>query len=702
MFWVCLAGGAVACPLVLGVLAFAGRKTNGMALALGLACFAAESFLQAAAARAVSEAAALRWQNLSLLALAVSFGPWMVFGLTFARGNQREFLWKWFPAVLSIGVPSVVVGVWAAQDGAIGIVTLGKPFDWAYRTTWPATAVHVACLLASVLVLMHIEGTFRASVGTARWRIKYAVIGLAILFGARIYGSSQVLLYSGIGVSLAVVTSGALALGSVAIGHSLVRTRLEGVDIYPSTRALHQTVTTVLVGLYLLVVGVLAQVANALGEDVAFPVKALLILVAMAVLGMLAMSDRVRQRMRLMVSRHFSRPVHDYRQVWSTVTERTAALADREAYCRVLVKLVSETFDALSVSLWIPDEHGHRLALAASTSLVGTDSVRSIEMPTDVLRAMGSRFIQQPQPGDLELTAEAWAEALREHNPTRFPNGGTRSVVPLVSGGEMAGVMVVGDRVKGLPLATDDFDLLKCLGEHTGAALRNLKMSGRLLEMREFAAFQTMSTFLVHDLKNTASTLSLMLRNMGTHFDNPEFREDAIRGLGRSVEHINDLIARLTSLRRQLELQRRMGDVGEVVAAALQAVEGQPGLRIERELQAVPRFLFDPAQLESVVANLVINAREALGAEGWIRVGTQAQDGWAVVTVADNGCGMAPEFVERSLFRPFQTTKKKGLGIGMFQSKMIVEAHGGRMEVETEQGQGTTFRVWLPMMSEAE
>jgi signal transduction histidine kinase len=97
------------------------------------------------------------------------------------------------------------------------------------------------------------------------------------------------------------------------------------------------------------------------------------------------------------------------------------------------------------------------------------------------------------------------------------------------------------------------------------------------------------------------------------------------------------------------------------------------------------------------VTNLVINASDASAPAGEIRIETSQSKGWAVLSVADDGCGMAPEFVSRTLFRPFQTTKKKGLGIGMFQSKMIVEAHGGRIEVDSEVDKGTTFRVLLPI-----
>jgi signal transduction histidine kinase len=82
---------------------------------------------------------------------------------------------------------------------------------------------------------------------------------------------------------------------------------------------------------------------------------------------------------------------------------------------------------------------------------------------------------------------------------------------------------------------------------------------------------------------------------------------------------------------------------------------------------------------------------------GEIQVATEQRDGWIVLIVQDNGSGMSKEFMERSLFHPFRTTKKQGMGIGLFQSKKIVEAHQGRIEVESEEGRGSTFRVYLPM-----
>jgi len=98
----------------------------------------------------------------------------------------------------------------------------------------------------------------------------------------------------------------------------------------------------------------------------------------------------------------------------------------------------------------------------------------------------------------------------------------------------------------------------------------------------------------------------------------------------------------------------------------------------------------------AVVKELIENSLDA----GSTQISVESRGGGvALVQVADNGCGMSPEFLARSLFKPFQTTKQKGLGIGMYHTKTIVEAHQGRIEVESEPGKGTTFRVLLPQQS---
>jgi signal transduction histidine kinase len=177
----------------------------------------------------------------------------------------------------------------------------------------------------------------------------------------------------------------------------------------------------------------------------------------------------------------------------------------------------------------------------------------------------------------------------------------------------------------------------------------------------------------------------------------PEFRADALRGIGKTVSRINQLIERLGILRQKLTVEAVKLDLNSLVEQTLQDIAATPEVELEKELNPVPEVVADREQLHSVFTNLLLNARDAVMPKGRVIVRTGTLNGWAVVTVADNGCGMSPAFLRESLFRPFKTTKKNGLGIGMFQSKMIVEAHGGNIQVESETGAGTTFRVLLPL-----
>src|SRR5207237_1391488 len=170
--------------------------------------------------------------------------------------------------------------------------------------------------------------------------------------------------------------------------------------------------------------------------------------------------------------------------------------------------------------------------------------------------------------------------------------------------------------------------------------------------------------------------------------------------ISKTVTHINELISRLTILRHELVVRPVECDLNQLVIEALKAQDQTPDIEFVKELRPLPKLALDPTQIEKVVTNLLLNAREAaLGKPSQIRLETSQRNGCVVLAVTDNGCGMAPEFVRNSLFRPFQTTKQKGIGIGMFHCKMIVEAHRGKIEVESEPGKGTTFRVLLPLGS---
>jgi len=704
-----LAFASAVCGGVIALLA-AVRERRSVALwsfVAGMALLSCESVFCGLAAEAVLPEEAGRLEDWALLAMSLLPGIWLLFSLSYARGNYREFLGKWRVAWgAAFAIPAAIVVCCHARLVG-GPIPLSATGQWLFPLTRAGWALYIIFLLSVVVVLMQLEMTFWASVGTMRWRIKFMLLGLGLLFAARVYTATQALvlptdvlinarMISKTGPRSYVMTINAVALllGSLLMLRSLFRGASE-VAVYPSHKNLRKSVIGLVAGLYFLIVGVLAKVVEHLGSTGSFPLRAFLILVALVVVTVLLLSDRVQLHTRRFLSRYLQRPLYDYRTVWRRFTEDMASRLTQKELCQASVKLAADIFQALSVSIWLMDDQGENLELASSTSLSGpmAEELRPTrEESSQLIQAMRNRL----DPVDVEYSGESWAVTLRRCHPSEFEEGGGRVCVPMIAGGQLLGLMLLGDRVGGVLFSLQDYDLLKCVGDQIAASLLNSQLSQKLLQAKELEAFQTMSAFFIHDLKNTASTLNLMMKNLPVHFDNPAFREDALRGIAKSGQHINNLILRLSVLRHDLQIHPAVSDLNDLVSKILAAWNGSPAIELETHLGPIPKFAFDAEQIHKVVTNLILNAAEAVPPRGQIRLETSQAKGWVVLTVADNGCGMAPEFLRGSLFRPFQTTKKDGFGIGMFQSKMIDEAHGGRVEVESQLHKGTTFRVLLP------
>lgn len=688
--------------IIAGVVAVASlvlppRSLSRGAFAAGMAVLGFEAAFAALSVLTPFEQESLGWQQLRLSLVGLLPGCWILFSMTFSRGNRREFLSRWWPMVaLAFGVPVVLVifgqaflvnGVHYVVDDATLLFTLGRAGYW----------LHAMLLIACVITLVNFEQTFRAAVGSMRWKIKFVILGFGLLVLVRIYTSSQELIYHGWTARLDDLQAAALIIACALIVWGVARAGVAEADVYPSRKMVFGSVTFTLVGAYLLVVGVLAKVVSKWGQAGDFPLQALVILAGVTVLGLMLFSNRLRQRMQLFLSRHFRRPLYDHRLVWQKFTERRASVVEESEFCRVASAFVSETLQCLSVTIWRWAEQGEGIEFGGSTVIndaAAADLVAGVVVPPRLREAIG----EQKDLADLDVPGVDWAQTLTALCPAQFEKtGGHRFCVPLRAGGRLVGFMLLADRVAGRPYTTEERELLLTLAAEIGGGLLNLQLSRRVVQAREMEAFQTMSAFFVHDLKNTASTLSLTLQNLRKHFDNPEFREDALRAVSKCVSHINEVITGLGVLRQELKINAMSGDVNDLVRKTLEELGAGLEVPVSLDLQPVPPVMLDGSQMKKVIVNLLLNARDAVTGSGSIQLGTRLSDRWAVLSVADNGCGMNTEFIRKSLFRPFQTTKKKGLGIGMFHSKLIVEAHQGRIEVESRPNVGTTFRILLPV-----
>jgi putative PEP-CTERM system histidine kinase len=660
----------------------------------GMLTFALESLFGAIWRDALLPEKAAFWETLTLVTKSFLPGIWLCFSLTYSRGSSREFPARSRFLVLAAFLVPVGVSLVFREQLAPIFPHSESDGDWWISSHAAAKTLNVFLLMAAVLVLVNLERTFRSAVGTMQWRIKFMVLGLGIVFGARIYTLSQALLFSGDIMALMDVETGALLIGCTLIAVAFVRSGFGEIDVYPSHAVLRTSLTVLLVGAYLFIVGVLAQVVARTGGSETFQLQAFVVLLGFALLAVLLLSNRMRQNIRCFVSRHFKRPQYDFRQIWTRFTQCISSVLDQSGLCAAAAKLISETFNVLSVTIWLFDEQ-ERLAFAASTwrsereANNALPNLAGLEQNLTNIRGLSRPF-------DLEKAKGDYAESLRQISSSQFRTGGNRVCTPLWTGDRCVGIAILADRVGGVPYTVEELDLLKCMGDQIAVGLLNLRLTEQIMRGKELEAFQAMSAFFVHDLKNAASTLSLTLQNLPVHFDDPVFRQDALRAIGETANRINQLISRLGAL-RHLELKPVEVDLNLLVADALEVLKSAPEINVVKELQLQPKLTVDRDQFGSVITNLLLNARDAIQPGGQVRVETGQSNGWAIFSVADNGCGMSQAFLKSSLFRPFQTTKKKGLGIGMFQSKMIVEAHRGKIQVESEPGTGTTIRVMLPL-----
>ncbi len=655
----------------------------------GMMLLAAERVLDQRALEADSAEAVRHWLIRAMW--VKSFLPvcWLGFSLIYARGNAAEFLerWKWVlvgaalvPPVVMLGVAGPLLEQSVREGGGVTrFLSAGKA--WL-----------MLLLVLTLAIIINLEKTFRASVGMSRWRIKYMFLGLAMIFGVKIYTLSQLLLFSTYDPSLSRLATLGVILGCALITIGNFRSGLGEIDLYPSRAVLQGSLTIILAGGYFIIVGVLAQIVAMMGGIASFQAQALVVLLGLVGLTILLLSDRFRTGLQRFVSRHFHRAEHDFRKIWTEFTRRTSSVLDEGTLGMNAAEVISSNFHVLGVTVF------RAMADPPSLNCLSSTEKQRTQTQLDFEAGWMSEIRALNRPFDLEDVERPWANVLRKVCPTNFDHGGARLVIPLVASEQLVGLVLLADRVNGVSYSHEEMDLLACIGDQLAAAFLNCSLTEKVLQAKELEAFQTISTFFVHDLKNAANSLNLTLQNLPVHFDDPEFRLDAVKTVGRTVERINQMILKLSSLRHELQLRRVPCRLDLLCAEVLDRLDSEMrnGGIIERDLQEVPEIALDLEAMQSVVTNLVVNAREAMTGPGNIQVATRMENGRVAFSVADEGTGMNAEFIKNQLFRPFHSTKTKGLGIGMFQCKKIVEAHHGIIGVDSVPGQGTRFTILFP------
>ncbi|MBI5197010.1 MAG: PEP-CTERM system histidine kinase PrsK [Nitrospirae bacterium] len=617
----------------------------------------------------------LFWKRISLAGEIVLPPAWLLFSLTFARANYRETLSRWKPALAATSLLSLFFILWLPSPNMVSFPLDNGP-DAPIILGPIGRYRYIYLLLGMVLVLIHLENTLRAPAGVDRSQIKYPLIGVGGILAFQIYLASQALLYSRLDPIYIPAASAVTLLTGGLMSVFIVRHRLLGTDVFISRYVVYNSLTVLFVGGYLLVVGLAAQIIRWMGGSAAgFWIPAFSFAAILAVVIFL-LSTGIRRKAQLFINRHFYKHKYEFRDKWLETTERLGAGTSVEGIQKTLVSMVRETLGAKETVLYLFEPESHEFVRTASTLPSAPSSIREDHPLTRRVRETTVPFFLQ---GDEQQGHE-----------------GMVLCAPLVTGQDIIGFLLQGEDLSGHPYGTDDFQILQAISTQAAGQIKNIRLSRELLAAKETEAFHQVSSFFIHDLKNFVSTLSLLVQNAEEHMGDPLFQRDALRTLQTTVSKMNTLLTRLTFLSKGLEIHPKPVNLNDLVDQTLSILNGGISSRIDKEFEALSRISVDEEEVQKVILNLLLNAIEASPPEGRIRVRTRREDGAAIFSISDQGCGMSQEFISSSLFRPFRTTKSKGLGIGLFQCRKIVEAHGGRIEVESEEGKGSEFRVVLP------
>ena len=693
---VALLASVYACVMAFAVLLCKRKTFPHWSFALSMILLSVESIFGWLASTAVLPETTAHWLGWKILMASLIPGFLLPFCIGYAQGNSAQRILNHKIILLFFLIGPFINGTFFFNELIRSVYMAPEDGHWLPFLGFSGMIANTFLLVGAVISLMYLEQTFRASVGTMRWRIKYMVIGLGLLFFVRAYTASQYLLFGSLDVTLQFLDTLALGFAGCLTTRSLLRSGHFEVTLYPSQTIIQGSLTIMVAGIYLFLVGVFGKALAALDANAPHQMQIILASLAILILVLLVLSNQVRLHFKRFISRHFHRPEFDYRSLWRSVISQTVQKVEQKDLCESVVRLTSEIFHSLSVTLWLIDKQKHSLEFGASSFFTADETEKLLKSNQELAEAV-KQLGKKGRPVDLDASRELWVKSVRNLQPMQFQRSGNLIGAPLIAGDQLLGILLLGDRVGGARFSLQELDLLSSINEHVAACLLNVQLSKKMLDSKQLEAIQTMSTFVVHDLKNTASTLSLMLKNLPIHFDDPLFRKDTLRGMATTVDHLNNLIGRLTLVRKKIAPTLRLCNLNTLVEEVCLCLQGDEGIEIEKSLNADQSVFIDLLMIRTVITNLILNARDATGPKGSIAIKTYVKNAHTILEVQDNGCGMGFEFIQNSLFMPFKTTKKNGIGIGLFHCKMIIDAHDGRIEVESKPDHGTVFRVYFPM-----
>ena len=563
-----------------------------------------------------------------------------------------------------------------------------------FPTVLPTTVYFGVHVTLSIVALMLIEQLYRSTALDDRWSIKFFCVGVAGVFAYDLATFADAMLFQHLDPELWAARGFINTLTIPLIAVSAARNPQWSIDIAVSRRMVFQSTALVGAATYLLIVSAAGYYIRFFGGSWGGVLQTTVIFAGVIGLVLVLFSGTLRAKVKVFINKNFFSYRYDYREEWLRITRELTEDGQSEGFGERAVHAIASLVEARGGGLWIKQEQPHYERIAhwqaatleggvaldapMSTFLQGKEWVINL----DEFRSTPAIYGGLDLPGWLVGREEAWL------------------VVPLLLHEELFGFIVLLRARTHVNINWEVNDLLKTAGRQVASVLAQLHANRALLVARQFESFNRMSAFVVHDLKNLVAQLSLLLSNAAKHRDNPEFQKDMLDTVDNAVDKMKRLL-----------MQLRVGatppdqpipvDLQDVVLSALKAKS--PLVPCPTVMVDAPgiRTLAHRERLDRVVGHLLQNAAEATPSSGRIEVRVSAKEESAIIEVEDTGVGMSEDFIRTRLFKPFESTKKNGMGIGIYESREYIRELGGRLDVESRETEGTRFSIALPLLRPA-
>ncbi|UCV24711.1 XrtA/PEP-CTERM system histidine kinase PrsK [Ferribacterium limneticum] len=617
----------------------------------------------------------------SSLADVIRYGAWYFFLITLLEptGNSelRPLLPPWLPT-----------SCWSLVVAGV-LLQFSLPLSWISPQEW-LRALILHGLAEAVIALVLLEQLFRTVSEDSRWNVKPLCLALLFQFAFDVYLFSDAMMFNRIDSDVLTVRGFVHVMTIPLLMLTTERSRDWTSKIRLSQKAAFHSATLLFAGLYLLFMAGVGYYVRYFGGEWGRAFQLALIFAAMLLLGVLLVSGSMRAKIKVLVGKHFFRYRYDYREEWLRFTQTLTLQESPQTMGQQVIRGLANMVESPAGTLWlrgtvhetyrqnarwnlpecVAEEHQNS---SLCRFLLSSGWVINLEE----YRCFPARY------SDLEIPA--WLSEL--------PNAWL--IIPLMAGNEMHGYVVLASSRTPINVNWEVNDLLRTAGCQAASFLARMQATEALLEVRKFDAFNKMSAFVVHDLKNIVTQLSLMLKNAERHRDNPEFQQDMLMTVDHAVERM-----------RQLMMQLREGAAppggicGVNLADVIQRIQKDKmnqGRLIEIRVQDRLIARGHEERLERVIGHLVQNALDASAPAGKVWASVKRHNDKAAIEVGDTGHGMTQEFIRDRLFKPFQSTKEAGMGIGAYESAQYIRELGGEMLVDSEPGKGTCITVTLPL-----